>query len=219
MESPLCDGYDLVQIALQRGWRVLPLRFEKQLRVVEKALARDSFGHPPGVVKGGGLPRGPMPLGEYGGHPEALLEAHSRHRHQVAHGDLRADFTFAHLLLDRFRQRLDQRQAARHPARAAVETPRQIVDRVAEPFFHLRQQPALFQRAIRLAHAQRAVQQQRLGFAHVPDDGMHRVAAQRLERGDPLVAVDDEVAGRLLDHDDGRLLAGFSQRSEQAPLA
>jgi hypothetical protein len=38
---------------------------------------------------------------------------------------------------------------------AAVESPRQFFDRVAELFFHLSQQPALFKRCFRLAvHAQ-----------------------------------------------------------------
>ena len=33
------------------------------------------------------------------------------------------------------------------------------------------------------------------------------------------MAVDNEVAVGLFDDDDGRLLTGFSQRSDQAPLA
>ena len=82
-----------------------------------------------------------------------------------------------------------------------------------------RQQPALFDRALRLAHPQRPVQRQRVGFAHLPDDGVDRVAAQLLERGDALVAVDDQIAAAIFDDDDGRLLADLSQRSDQPTLA
>ena len=88
------------------------LRFEKQLRVGKDALAHRAFGLAPGVVECGGLPRGPVligpaVIGKDRRHLEALLEAHSHHRHEVAHGDLRADLALAHLLLDYFRQRLD----------------------------------------------------------------------------------------------------------------
>ncbi len=77
----------------------------------------------------------------------------------------------------------------------------------------------MFERRFRLAHAQRSFEHQRLGFAHLPHHGVHRVAAQLLERGDSLVAVDDQVAAAGFDDDDGRLLAGFSQRCDQPPLA
>jgi hypothetical protein len=95
-------------------------------------------------------------LREYVRHPQALFRVDARRRSQIPHGNLRSDASFADLLLHRFRQCFHQRQAARHPGRAAVETPRQFFDRVAELFFHLGQQPALFERCFRLAvHAQR----------------------------------------------------------------
>ena len=96
---------------------------------------------------------------EYMRHPDTLFNVDARHRSQIPHGDLRSDAPFADLLLHRFRQYFHQRQAARHPGRAAVETPRQFFNRVAELFFHLGQQPALFERCFRLAvHAQRTHQ-------------------------------------------------------------
>ena len=218
MKGALGDGDDLVQLAFQRRWwrwwrLLLLLRFQKQFGLRENPLTRlHAFGIAPGVVKCGGLPRGPVLLSEDLRHPHALVDTDSRHRSQVAHGDLRGDLAFAHLLLDRFRQCFDERQAARYPCRAAVETPRQILDRVAELFFHLRQQPALFERCFRLAvHCQRASQHKRFGFAHLPHHGVDRVAAQALECGDPLVAVDDEVAGVLSNDDDRCLLTGLSQ--------
>lgn len=108
LKGSLCDGGDLVQFALERagGWLLL-LRFQEQLRVSKDAFARLAFGIAPGVVERGGLPGGPSLAGENGRHPEALFDAHSRHWHEVAHGDLGGDLAFAHLLLDGLRQRLD----------------------------------------------------------------------------------------------------------------
>lgn len=163
LKSPLGNADDLVQLSLQgvggRRRRRLLLGFEEQFRLFQDAFARLAFGTAPGVVDCRGLARGPALVGENVRHPEALLEAHSRYRHQIAHGDLGADFAFAHLLLDCFRQRFHQRQPARHPTGAAIQALGQVVDRVAEPLFHFRQQPALFERAVRLAHAERAFQQ------------------------------------------------------------
>jgi hypothetical protein len=58
----------------------------------------------------------------------AMIGVNARYRHQILHRDLRRDLAVAHLLLNRFRQQIDQRQSARHPARAAIETPRQVVE-------------------------------------------------------------------------------------------
>jgi hypothetical protein len=194
------------------------LRFQKQFRLGKNPLARlCAFCLAPGVVECGGLTRGPVLLGEYLRHPHALLRVDSRHRSQIAHGDLRGELALAHLLLNRLRQRFHQRQAARHPSGAAVETPSQIVDRAAELFFHLRQQPTLFERRFRLAvHAQGTNQHQRFGFAHLPDDGVNLVAAQLLQRGDALESVDDKIPLWLWDDDDGRLLTSLSQGCQQA---
>jgi hypothetical protein len=87
---------------------------------------------------------------------------------------------------------------------------------------HLRQQPALFERAFLRTQSQRPRQQQSFGFAHRPDRGLHRIAPQLLERGDALVPVDHQVAFAIVfrdHHDDGRLLSALSQRRQQIPLA
>ncbi len=197
IERAAGDRDDLIEIAFQGGFCWLPLlpRFQKQFRLGENALAGNAFGVAPGVIEAGGLARGPMLLREDLRHALALFWIDAHRGRQVAHGDLRGDPAFAHQLLYRFRQRFHQRQAARHPCWAVVETPRQIVDRVAELFFHLRQQPALFERRFRLAvHTQRTNQQQGFGFAHrVQNDGVDRVAPQLLQRGDALVAVDHQI--------------------------
>jgi hypothetical protein len=72
----------------------------------------------------------------------------ARHGHQILHRHLRPQFALAHLLLDRFRQQLPQRQPPRYPTPAAVEAPRQLAQRVAEALFHLSQQPAFFERTL-----------------------------------------------------------------------
>ena len=87
---------------------------------------------------------------------------------------------------------------------------------------HLRQQPALFERAFLRAHSLRARQQQGFGFAHRPDCGLDGVPAQLPERGDAFVTVYHQVAVVIvfIDHDDdGRLLAALSQRRQQMALA
>ena len=153
IERAAGDHDDLIEFAFQGGGCWLPLlpRFQKKGRLGENALTGNAFGVAPGVIEVSGLARGPMLLREDLRHALALFLIDSRRGRQIAHGDLRGDPAFAHVLLHRFRQRFHQRQAARHPCWAAVETPRQIVDRVAELFFHLGQQPALFERRFRLA--------------------------------------------------------------------
>lgn len=220
------DGSRHLQFALQDGrgrpgLRWLPLRFQKQFRLGEDALADYARAVPPRGIELSGLASVATVLDEGGGHPLAVLRVDSRHRHQVLHRQLRAQHTFPHLLLDRLRQQFDQRQAPRHPAHAAVKAARQLIETIAEALLHLRQQPALLQRAFLRTAAQRSVQQQSFGFAHRPDGGLDRVPAQLLERRDALVAVNDQVAVarvRGQDDDDRRLLARLSQRGDQAPL-
>ena len=203
------------------GGRRLPLRFQKQFRLGEDALADYARAVPPGGIELSGLPCVATVLDECGGHPLAVVHVDSRHRHQILHRQLRAQQPFPHLLLDRFRQQLDQRQAPRYPTHAAVEAARQLIETVAEALFHLRQQPALLQRAFLRTEAQRPVQQQSFGFAHRPDGGVDRVPAELLERRDALVAVDHQIAVAGVcgqDDHDRRLLARLSQRGNQAPL-
>jgi len=173
------DGYRHLQIALQSGrGRRLPLRFQKQFRRGEDALADHARALAPGSIELPRLPRVAMMPNESGGHPLTVLHVDARHRHQILQGQLRAQPSCAYLLLDGFRQQLDQRQAPRHPTRAAVEPAPQLLQRVPKALLHFRQQPALFQRAFLGAEAQRPRQQQSFGFAHVPDRGFDCVAAE-----------------------------------------
>ena len=213
-----------LQIAQQSGMQslaLLPLRFEEQLRLLQQPLADRARTLAPGSVQLAGFAHLRPPLGEDGGHPLAVFQTHPRHRRQELHGHLRRNPPLPHLLLDRFRQHLRQRQPPPHPTHAAVEAASQFLQSIAETLPHLRQQPAHLQRAVRLTETQREVQQHRRGLAQRPHHGLHGVPLQLLQRRDPLIAVDDHVTVRLTFgryHHDGRLLAGFRQRRQQPPL-
>src|SRR5450756_1105309 len=155
------NGNRHLQIALhlfdrcRLGCRWLPLRFQKQFRLGENALANRACPFAPGRIQLPGLLRIAMMRDERGGHARAILSIDSRHGHQILHRYLRPELALAHLLLDRFRQQLHQRQPPRYPARAAVEAPRQLIQSIAEALLHLRQQPAFFERTFLRTAAQR----------------------------------------------------------------
>ena len=111
------DGHHHFQIAQQfgacpgRGSLLrLPLRFEKQLGIIQDAFADRWRAFAPGAVQLAGFPRIAVMLGEDRGHPSAILQALACHRNQKLQRHLRQDFALAHLLLDRFRENLHQRQ-------------------------------------------------------------------------------------------------------------
>jgi hypothetical protein len=219
IQRPPRYGDDLIQSAFERRCFWLPLllllRFQKQLRLGQNPLARLlGSGVAPSVVEQRGLPRGPVLFGEDLRHSQAMFHVEARHGSQIPHGDLRGNVAMADLLLHCFRQCVHQRQAARHPGRAAVETARQFFERVAVLFFHLGEQPALFERCFRLAAAAQGMhQQQGFGLAHrVQHERLDGVPPQLFERGDALVSIDHQILLRAWNDDDWRLLAGFSQR-------
>jgi hypothetical protein len=92
-----------------------------------------------------GFPRIAVVLGEDRRHLLAILQALARHRHQKLHRRLRQNLALAHLLLDRFRQNLCQRQPPRHPAHAAIEPARQLIQPVTEALLQLLKQPTHLQ--------------------------------------------------------------------------
>ena len=126
----------------------LPLRFEEQRGLVEKAAPDHRRAAAPGGIQLPGLPGVAVMLGERRGHPFAVLQIDAGHRNQVLHCHVRRDLARAHLLLDCLRQKFDQRQPPRYPAHAAIKPARQLIEAVAEALFHLRQQPALLQRGL-----------------------------------------------------------------------
>jgi len=88
----------------------LPLRFEKQIGIIEDALADRGRTFAPSGIQLAGFARLAVTLGENRGHPLAILQALAGYRHQKLQRHLRQNLAFAHLLLDRFRQNFHQRQ-------------------------------------------------------------------------------------------------------------
>ena len=102
----------------------LPLRFEKQLGIIENAFADRWRTFAPRGIQLAGFTRIAVMFSEDRCHPLAILQALAGHRHQKLQRHLRRDLALAHLLLDRFRQNLHQRQPPRYPAHTAVEPAR-----------------------------------------------------------------------------------------------
>ena len=154
-------------------------------------------------------------------HALAVLEIGARHRRQILHCDMRRDLAGADALLHRFGKLFHQSQSARDPAHAAIKTPCQIFQVVAEASFQFCKQPSLLQRRLRFGKTHRSFQDQRIRFAHSPDDRVDRVAPQLLQSGDAFVTVDDLIPIRFVrfgnDHD-RRLLSRGRQRCQQPPL-
>ena len=117
----------------------LPLCFEKQLGIFENAFADRWRTLTPRSIQLASFTRIAVVLGEYRCHPLAIFQALAGDRHQKLQRHLRRDLALAHLLLNRFRQNLHQRQPPGYPAHAAVEPARQLVEPVVEAPLQLRQ--------------------------------------------------------------------------------
>src|ERR1039457_2211335 len=90
------DGHRHFQFALHSrrgrpGGRWLPLRFQKQFRLGQDALADHPRAVPPSGIELSGLPRVATVPDESGGHLRALRHADARHWDEVLHGQLRRD--------------------------------------------------------------------------------------------------------------------------------
>lgn len=224
--GPARDRQHHLQITQQvrRRWRMwldLPLRFEKQQRLLQNPLPHRRQSAAPGGVELARLPAVEPVRGKRFGHPLAVLDIGAGDRHQHLHRHMGRDLAAAHFLLNRLGKQFHQRQSARHPADATVEPACQLIEAVTEARFQFRKQPALFERGLAFGETHRTIQYQGLGFAHRPDHRFHRVSAQFLQSRYPLEAVDNPIAIGLVrnrDHHDRRLLARGGQRSQQTPL-
>jgi hypothetical protein len=89
------DGNRHLQFLIESGrrrtvGRRLPLRFQKQFRLGQDALANHARAFAPGGIELPGLPRIAAVLDESSGQPLAMLQVDSRHRHQILHGQFGA---------------------------------------------------------------------------------------------------------------------------------
>jgi hypothetical protein len=87
----------------------LPLRFEKQLGLVENPFSNRRRAIAPGGVQLPGLPGVAVMLDEHRSHALAIVQTDARHRHQKLHRQMGGDLALTHLLLDGLRQQFHQR--------------------------------------------------------------------------------------------------------------
>jgi hypothetical protein len=164
---------------------------------VRQLLIRDRIGQPPAVL--------PICLGQW---------------HQRPHRSLDRDLTPTHVLLYRGRQRLSQRQAARHPAAATPHTPRQLLTAPAFAALQLQKQPTFLKSRSRRA-AQAVADQQTFFLARRQYQRLDRVTTQTPQRTDALVPVKHPETIRIPCHrsdHDRHLLTGFLHGYQKTSL-
>ncbi len=147
------DGYYHLQIARQldgrrRRWSGLLLGFQKQPRLFQNPRPDTFRRFAPGGIDLGGLPGGEPVCGKCHGQALAIVQAHARHRDQTLHRHLRGDLPRTYFLLDAAGKKFNQSQPPGNPTRAAIETPRQILNRVAEVLFQFGKQPSFLDRRL-----------------------------------------------------------------------
>jgi hypothetical protein len=105
--------FQVAQEFVRGSWRRLrfhlPLRFQKQLGLLENALSRLARAIAPCSVQLGGLPRVAVEFDERRGHLPAIVQARARYGSEKLHGHMGADLAVAHLLLNSSRKQVDQR--------------------------------------------------------------------------------------------------------------
>ena len=153
------------------------LCFEKQLRLFQNPLPDLRRSVAPCGVELTGLPAHEAMPRKGIRHPLAILDVGARHRHQILHRDMSRDLAHADFLLDHLGKKFNQSQSAGYPARAAIESARQIIQAVAKTLLEFGKQPPLLQRRVAFAEPHRTFQHQSLGFTHGPDHRLDRVAA------------------------------------------
>jgi hypothetical protein len=118
-----------IQIAIEfhhgrrgRFRRMLPLRLQKQLRLIQKPLANRRCCAPPGCIQLSRFTAAQPVAGKPLGHAPAVVRPAPRHRHQELHRHVRRDRAIADLLLHTVGKQLHQPPPTRHPTRAAIKT-------------------------------------------------------------------------------------------------
>jgi hypothetical protein len=215
-QQPDCGG-----LCFGLSFADLAAGLEKERRLFENPRSHPRRAVAPGGIKFTSRAAGEPVGGERAGHLFAVLDVGARHRNEELHSHVRGDSAFPHFLLDRVRQELDQRQTPRDPTGTAVKAAGEFVQPVAETLFEFREQPALLQGSLALGCPQRLAEQKRLGFVHLPHRSAHGVATHPPQGRYPLVAVDDQIAVRIVtdgyDHD-RHLLARGRKRGQKSSL-
>ena len=213
LSSPHGNGFVFLQLAPGT---------EEKLRILNEAFSYRGWPIAPSPIEHAHFVGAELIPGNLLGEAFAVVPLGPRHRYQILHGRVGANLSAADLPLNRLRQLLHERQAARDPGHAPVEPSSKIVQAESKAAMKLGKQPSLFKRCLSFGAAQGPVQHKCLGFVHVPNRSSHRVVPKALQRPYPLVAVDNQESVGLFsqrnDHD-RNLLAPFGERSQQPPLA
>jgi len=159
---------------------MLPLDLQKQLWLIQKPLANCRCRAAPGCIQLSRFSTAQPIPGNPLGHAPAVVRLGTRHRDQEPHRHMRCDRAIANLLLDSVGKQLHQPHPARYPTCAAIETPSQLLQPIAEALLQFNQKPALFKCRFVIARAHRSLQKQGLHFTQRPDHRLHRVLAQLL---------------------------------------
>ena len=220
-----CQALDALDEELgltERGLSQLLAQAQVGARIVEKPPAPLFAGFLPGAIEGLDLRARELVAGDRPRHLLTGAAVDPGQRDERLHRCLSRDLALADRFLDRQGELPHQPQATTDPTGAALEAAGQLLLTPAEAMLKLGEQPPLLQGAgcRRLAHL--PLQDQRLGLRHLPDHGVDRVVPQPTEDLDTQMAVDDDVAIRLLGvrhHHDGLLLTVLLQRHQQPTLA
>jgi hypothetical protein len=116
----------------------LPPGFQKQLRLIENAQPDRRRSVSPGGVQLAGIAAGEPVRRKPFGHALAVFEARACYRYQKLHCHVGRDRAATYLLLHALRKLIDQRQSARYPAQAAIESAGQLVETIAEALLQFR---------------------------------------------------------------------------------
>jgi hypothetical protein len=101
---------------------MLPLRLQKQLRLIQKPLANGRCSAAPSRIQLSRFSAAQPVAGKALRHALAVVRTRPRHRHQELHRHVRRDRAIAHLLLHTVGKQLHQTHPPRYPTRAAIET-------------------------------------------------------------------------------------------------
>jgi len=189
---------------------------QDEQRIGQHQVARGGRARDVGLIEPADLPGGQPMRRNRRGEADAVGRVGARQRHEVLHRGMRHELAGVHVLLDGVGERAHQTQAPGHPAHAAIEAPRQRVERQAVVLMQRAQQPALLERARGRVGMPQLPEDQGLGLRPLPDHRGHRVTLQPAQAADAFVAVHHHVHGARRHDHDGHLLTGIGQGRQQA---
>jgi len=184
---PPGNASDYVQIAQQlfaciHAFRIVFFDFtpgsQKQLRTIDNAVLYVAWTFTPGVINQPDFAGAELMAGNLIRKTFTGKFIGPRNRHEVLHSRMRADLSKSNIFLYGFGQLAYECQTTGYPGLASVETPGEIVHAHFQTAMQFGKQPALFQRRFTFCGSKGSVQNQSLGFRHIPNRCLDRVSAQ-----------------------------------------